>query len=123
MSDELFNLPRLHIPARSILALAGRILAFLARVVAFVAMTALRVIVVVFMRLLRPFILTGLFLAITGGVGMTIGFACWHHCQDVMQAALVVFVSATFFVVYSVVAIKVDPQHFESTQPTWWWRY
>lgn len=123
MGDRLFNLPRFYTPARAALALAGRVLAFLAWVVAFVALTALRVVVVVFLRLLRPFILTGLVLAIVGGVGMTIGFACWHHWQDAMQAALVVFVAATTFVLYSALAMKIDPQHFDNTSPTWLSRY
>lgn len=123
MGDGLFNLPDFHIPARDALALAGRVLAFLAWVVALVALTALRVVVVVFLRLLRPFILTGLFLAIVGGVGMATGFAYWHHWQDAMQAALVVFVCATVFMLYSCIAMKIDPQRFENTSPAWWCRY
>ena len=123
MGDSLFNLPGLHNPARGALALAGRVLAFLAWVVALVALTALRVVVAVFLRLLRPFILGGLFLGIIGGIGMTTGFAYWHHWQDAMQAALLVFVCAIVLVLYSCIATTIDPQHFDNTPPAWWWRY
>jgi len=124
MGDRLLNLlPAFRIPASGILALAGRVLAFLAWLVLFAVLTVLRLMVVVFLRLLRPFVLTGLFLAIIGGVGMTIAFALWHHWQDAMQAALVLLVSSAAFVLYSCLAIKIDPQHFEPTPPAWWWRY
>ncbi len=79
MGDRLLNLPAFRIPASGILALAGRVLAFLAWLVLLAVLTVLRLMVVVFLRLLRPFVLTGLFLAIIGGVGMTIAFALWHH--------------------------------------------
>ncbi len=123
MGDRLFSLPAFRIPASGILALAGRFLAFLAWLMLLVALAALRLVVVVFLRLLRPFILAGLFLAIVGGIGMTIGFGYWHHWQDAMQAAFVTFVSSVAFVMYSCLAIKVDPQHFDPKPPSWWWRY
>ena len=123
MGDRLLNLPAFHSPASGAVALAGRVLAFLAWLVLLVILTALRLVVVVFLRLLRPFVLTGLFLAIIGGVGMTMGFALWHHWQDAMQATLVVLVSSAAFVLYSCLAMKIDPQHFEPTPPAWWRRY
>lgn len=88
-----------------------------------VVLTALWLVAVVFLRLLRPFILTGLFLAIIGGIGMTIGFGYWHHWHDAMQAALVLIISSAAFVLYSCLAVKIDPQHFEPKPPAWWWRY
>ncbi len=74
---------------------------------------------VVFLRLLRPFILTGLFLTIIGGMGMTTVFGFWHHWQDAMQSALVTMFSAVVLVLYSCLAIKIDPQHREYRMPAW----
>lgn len=123
MNDRLLNLPALRIPARGVLAVAGRFLAFLAWLVLVVVLAALRLVMVVFLRLLRPFILTGLFLTIIGGIGTTTVFGFWHHWQDAMQSALVAVFSAIVFVLYSCLAIKIDPQHFELRMPAWWWRY
>ncbi len=123
MSDRLLNLPALRAPARGVLALAGRFLAFLAWLVLVVVLAALRLVAVVFLRLLRPFILTGLFLTIIGGVGTTAVFAFWHHWQDAMQSGLVTMISAMAMVLYSSLAIRLDPQHFENRIPAWWWRY
>jgi hypothetical protein len=122
MGDRLLNLSAFRVPASGILALAGRFLAFLAWLMLLVALAALRL-VVVFLRLLRPFILAGLFLAIIGGIGMTIGFGYWHHWQDAMQAAFVTLVSSMAFVLYSCLAIKVESHNFDPTPPAWWWRY
>ncbi len=123
MSDRLLNLPTLRIPARGVLALAGRFLAFLAWLVLVVLLAALRLVMAVFLRLLRPFILTGLFLTIIGGIGTTAVFGFWHHWHDAMQSALVTVFSATVFVLYSWLATIIDPQHFEQKIPAWWWRY
>ena len=123
MSDRLLNLPILRIPARGVLALAGRFLAFLAWLVLVVLLAALRLVMAVFLRLLRPFILTGLFLTIIGGIGTTAVFGFWHHWQDAMQSAFVTALSAAVFVLYSWVVTKIDPQHFEQRMPAWWWRH
>ncbi len=120
MSDRLLNLPALRIPARGVLALAGRFLAFLAWLVLVVLLAALRLVMVVFLRLLRPFILTGLFLAIIGGIGTTTVFGFWHHWQDAMQSALVTMFSAVVLVLYSYLALKIDPQNLEHSIPAWW---
>lgn len=120
MSDRLLNLPAARNPARGVLALAGRLLAFLAWLGLVVLLAALRLVMVVFLRLLRPFILTGLFLTIIGGIGTTTVFGFWHHWQDAMQSALVTGFSATVFTLYSYLTLKIDPQHFEHRMPAWW---
>ena len=74
MSDRLLSHPTLRIPAKGVLALAGRFLSFLAWLVLVVLLAALRLVMAVFLRLLRPFILTGLFLTIIGGIGTTAVF-------------------------------------------------
>ena len=123
MSDRLLNHPTLRIPARGVLALAGRFLSFLAWLVLVVLLAALRLVMAVFLRLLRPFILTGLFLTIIGGIGATAVFGFWHHWQDAMQSALVTVLSVAVLVLYSWLATKIDPQHFEQRMPDLWWRY
>ena len=123
MSDRLLSLPAFRVPASGILALAGRCLAFLTWLTLLVILTALRLVVVLFLRLLRPFILVGLFLTIIGGVGVTIAFSHGHHWQDAMQSAFVTAFAASVFVLYSCLAVKLDPQHFDNRVPSWWLRY
>lgn len=123
MGDGLFNLPTYRNPARGFPALAGRVLAFLAWLIVFVALSALRFVVVVCLRLLRPFILFGMLLAIVGGIGTAIVFAYGYHWQDAMRAAFVVLFSSIVFILYSFLVTKIDPKHFENAESNRWLIY
>jgi hypothetical protein len=117
MGDRLFSLPAFRSPARSALPLAGRLLAFPARMLALVVLTALRLIAVLILRLLRPFIVTLLFLAIVGGIGAGLVFAYSHHGQDAMQAVLVTFLCSIALVLYYNLYVAIDTQNFENRTP------
>ncbi|NPD70352.1 hypothetical protein HN018_28200 (plasmid) [Lichenicola cladoniae] len=88
--------------------------------VAVVLSAAVRVPVVVVLRLLRPFIMFPLLLAMIGGLGAAIVFAWGHHWLDAGRAGLVVFVCALLLAVYSRAAVWIDPEHFDDRNgPSW----
>ena len=81
---------------------------------------AVRVLVGVILRLLRPFIMLPLLLVMVGGVGAAIVFASGHQWRDAGQAGLVAFVSALLLVIYSRAAVWIDPGHFDHRNlPSW----
>lgn len=121
MNNRLLNHPALRVPASGIVAVAGLCLAYPARLLVLVVSMALWLVAVLILRLLRPFVVTLLLLAIVGGIGAGLVFAYSHHWQDAMQATLITILCAVVFIAYCTLLSVVDEDHFKSNVPTWWW--
>jgi drug/metabolite transporter (DMT)-like permease len=108
MRDELRKLFPLRSPRQGSAALAGGLL----RAVVFIAWVALRMMVIVPLRLLRPFIMWPLVLVMLGGMGFAFAFAASGHWHDAARAGLVAFVAAAALGLYSALVQVIDPGHF-----------
>lgn len=91
------------------LALVGQRLAY---DLALVLITAVRVMAVVVLRLLRPFVMFPLLLVMIGGLSTAFVFAWRHNWRDAGEAGLIAFVCAVLLTVYSITALRLDPEHF-----------
>lgn len=110
MRHELFNRP-LRFPAQGV-TLAGRQLHAILRPLAFAMLLGLRVLVTVLLRLLRPFVMWPLLLAMIGGICVAFAFAASSMWHDAMRAGLVAFVAAVVLGLYSMLVQMIDPEHF-----------
>lgn len=117
MRDELLNRP-LRFCVYGV-ALAGRQLGIILLTMAYVVLIGLRFLVVVMLRLLRPFIMWPLLLAMVGGVVVAIGFAASGMWDDAMRAGRAALVSAVVFSLYSALVRRIDPEHFDYPVVTW----
>lgn len=81
---------------------------------------AVRVLLGVTLRLLRPFIMFPLLLVMIGGLGAAIVFASGHDLGDAGRAGLVAFVCALLLAIYSRAAMWSDPGHVDDHDvPSW----
>lgn len=90
---------------------------------AVVLLTAGWMLVVVILRLLRPFLMVPLLLVMIGGVGTACVFASACRWGDAAEAGAVAMASAALLVTYSLAAIRIDPNHFEPKPIPSWRRY
>lgn len=106
MGDKPFD-----VPLRLVAGLAGLLL------------TALRLVLAIVLRVVRPFIVLPLLLVIVGGIGAGLVFGYGHHWQDAARAVFVSVGSAVLLMAYSVAATWVDPGHFVQPPIPAWKRY
>ena len=76
-------------------------------------LVACRVLLVLVLRVLRPFITWPLLLGCLGGMGATAGFAASQMWADAMRAGFVTMVCALMFGLYSAAAQAIDAGHFD----------
>ncbi len=81
--------------------------------VAVAVVGAFYVLTVLFLRLLRPFIMWPLTLGMIGGVLVGIYFASNGMWHDAMRAGFVAVITAMIFAVYAVLVQMIDPEHFD----------
>lgn len=74
---------------------------------------ACRVLLVLLLRVLRPFITVPLLMGCLGGMGATVGFTVSHMWADAMRAGFVTMVCALMFGLYSAGAQAIDAGHFD----------
>ena len=109
MRGRSIDLPALRHPCHGVAVLAGRVL----RAVLAAVLVAFWVLLVLALRLLRPFIMWPLVLACIGGMAVTAGFAASHMWVDAARAGSATLVSALALSLYSVLAQMIDPEHFD----------
>lgn len=76
-------------------------------------LVACRVLLVLLLRVLRPFIVLPLLMGCLGGMGATAWFAASHMWADAMRAGFVTMVCALMFGLYSAAAQAIDAGHFD----------
>ncbi len=105
-------------------ALAGRVLLTLLWVAAGAVLVALRVLLVLLLRVLRPFIIWPLLMACLGGMAATVGFAVSHMWADAMRAGFVTLTCALILGLYSAGMQAIDAGHFDQVasrlRRPWW---
>ncbi len=74
---------------------------------------ACRVLLVLVLRVLRPFIVWPLLMGCLGGMGATACFAASQMWADAMRAGFVAMVCALLFGLYSAAAQAIDAGHFD----------
>ena len=116
MRDQPFGLP-FHAAGQGI-ALAGLRLACC---LAMVVLAAVRLVVV--MRLVQPFLVLPLLLAMVGGIGAAAVFASGNHWLDAAKAGTVAVGCAVLLMGYSLAAVWLDPEHFAQRPVPSWRRY
>lgn len=76
-------------------------------------LVACRVLLVLLLRVLRPFITWPLLIGCLGGMGATVGFAASHMWADAMRAGFVTMACALMLGLYSAAAQAIDADHFD----------
>ena len=118
MRDEPIGLP-FQAAGRGV-ALAGLRLACC---LAMVVLTAVRLLLLVVLRLVQPFLVLPLLLAMVGGVGAAAVFASGNHWLDAAKAGMVAVGCAVLLMAYSSAAVWLDPEHFAQRPVPSWRRY
>ncbi len=118
MRDEPIGLP-FQIAGRRI-ALAGLRMVW---GLAMVMLTAVRLLLIVVLRLVQPFLVLPLLLAMVGGVGAAAVFGLGNHWLDAAKAGTVAIGCAVLLMAYSLAAVWLDPEHFAPRPVPSWRRY
>lgn len=113
MRGRPIDLPALRHPRQGAVALAGRVLRMVSRAVLVAVLVAFRVLMVLLLRVLRPFIMWPLMLACIGGLAVTVGFAVSHMWVDAVRAGSATLMSALALGGYSMLVRTIDPEHFD----------
>ncbi len=93
-------------------------------VVAWTVLVALRVLLVLLLRVLRPFITWPLLMACLGGMAATVGFAVSYMWADAMRAGFMTLTCALILGLYSAGVQAIDAGHFDQvpSRSHWpWW--
>ena len=89
------------------------VIGFLLRAASLIVLVACRVLLVLMLRVLRPFIMWPLTLACIGGMAVTLGFAAGRMWVDTARAGSATLTSALVLGLYSMLAQTIDPEHFD----------
>ena len=112
MRGDPIGLPALRYPRQGAIAFAGRVLRAVLLALARAMLIAFRVLLVVLLRVLRPFITWPLVLGCVGGMVATLIFAASHLWVDAARAGVATFACALTLGMYSMLAQTIDPEHF-----------
>lgn len=94
-------------------ALAGRLLTVLLWAVAGAVMVAFRVLLVLLLRVLQPFVTWPLLAGCLGGMGATAGFAAAQMWGDALRAGFVTLTCALIFGLYAAAVQAIIPEFFD----------
>lgn len=109
----------LHAASR---ALASAVLR-LAYELAVLLLTTMRALLVAVLRLLRPFLMLPLLLAMVAGTGIAVAYACESRWLDTTRALMAAIGCAALLAVYTRAAVWLDPEHFARWPVLSWRRY
>ena len=104
-------------------ALAGRVSLVLLWAVVTAVLVALRVLLVLVVVVLRPFITWPLMAACLGGIGATVAFVVRRMWHDALRAGFVTLICALVFALYAAAAEFVAPGVFDQVhirRSPWW---
>ncbi len=93
-------------------------------IVAGAVLVAFQVLLVLLLRVLRPFITWPLLMGCVGGMAATLGFAVTHMWADAMRAGFVTLTCALILGLYSAAVQAIDAGHFDQvpSRSRWpWW--
>lgn len=107
------DLPALRYPHQGVAALVGRVLRMVSAAVLVAVLAAFRMLTVLLLQVLRPFIVWPLMLACVGGMAATVGFAASRSWVDAARAGSATLTSALVLGLYSRLAQTIDPEHFD----------
>ena len=106
MRDNPYGRP-LSFPRQGF-TLAGSVLLF-----------GLRVLLLIALRMVRPFVMLPLLIAAVGGMCVTLGFGYAGHWHDAARAAAATLTAAIILGLYSRLADWLDPGHFGRHARDW----